>query len=757
MPDVDKEWARFEQEVISKGTRRSPALAWALGIGIAASVALLLLFNKGKEQTKQVPLIAQTEEIKPQPMPQPVREEVQVKEQEVATKTSTPVIAQNKRLASRNANAPATSSLDIPAREYTGAVQNFRMSDMGDLAFESVDQALQGQIAGLDVVQSSNKLVKDTTHGGIEYSKEDSFLVVVNGKKLFDSRGMTSEEIDRRIEKYLREYAEAVKKFDMKEVEGLAFESVDQALQEQIAGQDIASAGLASGTTMRLRGTEDYRPSDKDRMDSTLILVNGEPLPEHLQREVLGNDPDDLDTYVPRYFYQQHQLLDEVYVHKDSEFTEKFGERAKYGVIELKTVPDTYCDDYVKAHPKLMKKYSRVEGYIVDDNGKPLTEAWVHVKWERSKLLKYPYFVGAATDSTGHYAIWLPTRDITLCAVHPGYKSVEFSPADKTLAVRLPKINKSNMNMRLRGNSQEDEIVVSVNADGNADGGHQFEKSEDDENTFCIDGIYYTVTDDGNLRVTDYDEDSFSGIATIFSVLKYQGKTMEVVDIGNEAFQRCTNLTSITIPGSVTSIGGSAFWGCSNLTSITIPESVTSIGYVAFDGCTSLTSVTIPNSVTRIAESAFSGCESLTSVTIPESVTSIEFGVFGYCSSLTSVTIPNSVIRIEGSAFRECNSLTSITIPESVTSIGWYAFYGCKSLASIIIPESVTSIGEATFKGCSSLTDVYCHAENVPETNSNAFNNSSIEKATLHVPAGSVTKYKTIAPWKNFKSIVAIE
>ena len=745
MPDVDAEWACFEREVIDKDTRTGKKL-WLWGLSIAASLALLLLINIGKEQTEQAPLIAQTEEIRPQ-TPLPVREEVQVKEQEVLTKASTPVIAQNKRPASRNANAPATSSHDIPAREYTGAIQNFRMSDMGDLAFESVDQALQGQIAGLDVVQSSNKLVKDTTHGGIEYSKEDSFLVVVNGKTLFDSRGMTSEEIDRRIEKYLREYAEVVKKFDMKEVEGLVFESVDQALQ------DIASADLGSGTTMRLRGIGDYRPSDKDRMDSTLILVNGEPLPEHLQREVLGNDPDDLDTYVPRYFYQQHQLLDEVYVHKDSEFTEKFGERAKYGVIELKTVPDTYCDDYVKAHPKLMKKYTRVEGYVVDDNGKPLTEAWVHVKWERSKLLKYPYFVGAATDSTGHYVIWLPQKNVELCADQTGYRTVEFLLTDSTRTIRLQK----GKSIRLRGNSQEDEIVVTVNADENADGGHQFEKSEDDDNTFRIDGIYYTVTDDGNLRVTDYDEDSFSGIATIFSVLKYQGKTMEVVDIGNEAFQRCTNLTSITIPGSVTSIGGSAFWGCSNLTSITIPESVTSIGYVAFDGCTSLTSVTIPNSVTRIAESAFSGCENLTSVTIPKSVTSIEFGVFGYCSSLTDVTIPNSVIRIEGSAFRECSSLTSITIPESVTSIGWYAFYGCKSLASIIIPESVTYIGEATFKGCSSLTDVYCHAENVPETNSDAFNNSPIEKATLHVPAGSVKKYKTTAPWKNFKNIVAIE
>jgi hypothetical protein len=45
MPDVDKEWARFEQEVIGKETKRHSALAWALGIGIAASVALLLIYN----------------------------------------------------------------------------------------------------------------------------------------------------------------------------------------------------------------------------------------------------------------------------------------------------------------------------------------------------------------------------------------------------------------------------------------------------------------------------------------------------------------------------------------------------------------------------------------------------------------------------------------------------------------------------------------------------------------------------------------
>ncbi len=59
-------------------------------------------------------------------------------------------------------NAP-TTGLEIPAREYAGAVQNFKMDDMEGLAFESVDQALQGQIAGLDIVPNSGNLGSGTT------------------------------------------------------------------------------------------------------------------------------------------------------------------------------------------------------------------------------------------------------------------------------------------------------------------------------------------------------------------------------------------------------------------------------------------------------------------------------------------------------------------------------------------------------------------------------------------------------------------
>ena len=51
---------------------------------------------------------------------------------------------------------------------------------------------------------------------------------------------------------------------------------------------------------------------------------------------------------------------------------------------------------------------------------------------------------------------------------------------------------------------------------------------------------------------------------------------------------------------------------------------------------------------------------------------------------------------------------------------------------------------------------MYCYAENVPSTNSDAFNGSNISNARLHVPASSIESYKSQEPWSNFKEIVAL-
>ena len=230
-----------------------------------------------------------------------------------------------------------------------------------------------------------------------------------------------------------------------------------------------------------------------------------------------------------------------------------------------------------------------------------------------------------------------------------------------------------------------------------------------------------------------------------------------VTSIGESAFENCNSLTSITIPDSVTEIGEEAFEDCFSLTSVTIPDSVTEIGSYAFSGCRNLTSITIPDSVTEIGSSAFYGCSSLTSVTIPDSVTSIGELAFSVCSSLTSITIPDSVTSIGESAFRFCSSLTSVTIGDSVTEIGEEAFDDCFSLTSVTIGDSVTEIGDYAFLNCSRLTSVYCKPTTPPTGGEDMFKyyNNWEElpiDCKIYVPRNSVSAYKSAQYWSEYAS-----
>jgi len=250
-------------------------------------------------------------------------------------------------------------------------------------------------------------------------------------------------------------------------------------------------------------------------------------------------------------------------------------------------------------------------------------------------------------------------------------------------------------------------------------------------------GDFEYVINGGSVTITKY-----KGTAANVSIpVAIEGKPVTSI-------KKCygTNLTSVTIPDSVTSIGERAFSG-TKLTSVTIPASVTSIGRGAFatgndfnypsgstlteinvaSGNNAYTSengvlynknktaiicypdgkagsFNIPNTVLSIEDDLFSYCFFLTSVTIPNSVTSIGERAFDYCTNLASVTIGNSVSSIGNGAFSG-TKLTSVTIPNSVSSIGNGAFSGTK-LTSVTIPNSVSSIKDNAFGDCTSLISV---------------------------------------------------
>ena len=178
-------------------------------------------------------------------------------------------------------------------------------------------------------------------------------------------------------------------------------------------------------------------------------------------------------------------------------------------------------------------------------------------------------------------------------------------------------------------------------------------------------------------NMSDFDYVIVNGACTI---LGYKGSAAEVVIPG-------------TIEGMpVTRIEDSAFSSCENLTSITLPDSVTHIGQAAFRYCINLAEVKLPKGLKSIEDSAFLSCDSLTSITLPGSVTSIGDKAFFLCENLASITI-SGVTDIGNEAFRGCSSLTSVDVPEGAVRIGELAFDDCEDLASITIPASVTTIG----------------------------------------------------------------
>lgn len=210
-------------------------------------------------------------------------------------------------------------------------------------------------------------------------------------------------------------------------------------------------------------------------------------------------------------------------------------------------------------------------------------------------------------------------------------------------------------------------------------------------------------------------------------------------DILDDEFSNCDNLTSVSLPNSVTSIGNHAFSGWDSLTSINLPNSITCISGNPFCSCNHLRAIrvspthpflatidgvlfekstktllchpcsldnstyAIPEGIISIGKSAFESCDKLTSVSLPDSITTIGDSAFAWCDSLTSINLPNSVTCIGKGAFRFCIRLINLSLPNSVTSIGGLAFRSCLSLTSINLPDSITSIAKDAFSSCPKL------------------------------------------------------
>ena len=249
-----------------------------------------------------------------------------------------------------------------------------------------------------------------------------------------------------------------------------------------------------------------------------------------------------------------------------------------------------------------------------------------------------------------------------------------------------------------------------------------------------------------------------------------------ITGILSGAFSGCEKLNAITIKSNIKTIEAGAFVGCTALTAfIESSESqnakfevvdgvlfnadkTTLIAYPA--GKTNVTTYTIPATVTEIADGAFSGCKSLETITVAEGNTAFsvtEDGILFNANKTKLVaypsgkiaetyTIPTTVTEIADGAFSGCKSLKTITVAAentvfSATEDGvlfnqegtkLIAYPAAKTGTEYTIPEGVEEIADGAFAGCVNLKYIFTEKTSFEEITIGVNNNIFSQPGVYH-------------------------
>ncbi len=222
---------------------------------------------------------------------------------------------------------------------------------------------------------------------------------------------------------------------------------------------------------------------------------------------------------------------------------------------------------------------------------------------------------------------------------------------------------------------------------------------------------------------------SLSGDIEIPESVEYNDIVYSVTAIGDTAFFHESSITSITVPNTVTSVGERAFYDCRGIRGlvyndnilmyvpylsssvISVPEGIKTIHRDAFIDHYNLSTLTIPSSVTDIGSYSFQYCTNLSTVNF-NAIDCNATSAFVSLESLTTLNFASNVTRISDSICFFCSNLVDLVLPDSLTYIGKCAFLNCVLPSTITIPENVTYIGEGAFHQCTGLSTLYFNATN---------------------------------------------
>lgn len=231
--------------------------------------------------------------------------------------------------------------------------------------------------------------------------------------------------------------------------------------------------------------------------------------------------------------------------------------------------------------------------------------------------------------------------------------------------------------------------------------------------------IGYSVLTTNTAEVTLLTTNTIPGTVT-----DARGNTYTVTSVGNNAAKEQLTVSGTVTGPNIIHLGDYAFWKCTNLTSVNFPKLQT------------------------MGRAVFFYCTNLKTVTIPVTMTSIDRNCFEHCEALTSIRWPLGVKDILNSMFVGCYSLTAFEAPYGVESIAETAFQSCSKLSKVVLPSTVKTVGHDAFRYCNNMSEVIVNAQTPPtvESGGGLFGDSR-SNAYLRVPVGCVDQYKNAKSW----------
>ncbi|MBD5584873.1 MAG: leucine-rich repeat protein [Clostridia bacterium] len=230
---------------------------------------------------------------------------------------------------------------------------------------------------------------------------------------------------------------------------------------------------------------------------------------------------------------------------------------------------------------------------------------------------------------------------------------------------------------------------------------------------FTLDGIKYEVLQDHNVQIIGTTFEELSDIILSRTVI-YQGQEFILTAISQTAFTGNEYIQSIEISDGIVEIKDNQFKDCINLSKIVLPDNLTVIGANAFMNCYTLTDINIPNTVHSIGDYCFYECKLLSAIDLKDcGISLISNSAFENCEQISIISLPTSVQTIDSRAFKGCKSLLGMNL-QNVQYIGDEALSHCESIKSINIPESCMIVGNGAFDGLNNLKRLTIEQGSIP-------------------------------------------